>query len=151
MSTTDTPWRDENTLRKYHHKKGLCMAEMGRRLGCNPQTISEWLKRHDIEVRQNSHAPAGKDHHNAKPDIPERDYNGKWGEVCYRFRINNEMYCRRCGEDSLNPSNYHLHHDNESDGRETNAGDVDLDDLTPLCPSCHATVEVNGFEVTKDS
>jgi len=144
--TSEHPWRDESVLRELHHDKELCMAEIGRRLECDPQTVSRWLNRHDIEVRSNSHAAAGEDHHNSK-SAPPRDYNGEWGSVRYRFRQTRDVYCQRCGENNLPDHRYHLHHDNESDGRDTNAGDVNMGDITPLCPSCHTSVEVNGFSL----
>lgn len=39
-----------------------------------------------------------------------------------------------------------LHHD-EEDGREENAANVPDSALVALCPSCHISVEVNGYEL----
>lgn len=145
--TSDHPWRDEDRLREMHHEKEMYIAQMARELGCSPQTVSKWLRRHSIEVVSNSATPAGDDHHASKPDVTPRDYNGQWGTVRKQYREEHEMVCRRCGDDSLRDGNYHLHHVNESEGRETNAGDVDFENLVPLCPPCHQTVEINGFDV----
>lgn len=48
----DNPaYRDPNTLRKLYHDRGLSLAEMGERLGCNRSVIGYWMEKHDIPRR----------------------------------------------------------------------------------------------------
>lgn len=45
-------YRDKETLYRMHHSEQLTMAEMGRRLGCSPDTIRDWMKKYDIPIRK---------------------------------------------------------------------------------------------------
>lgn len=42
-------WRDEETLRYLYLEKSKTMTKIGELLGCDAQTISNWLSRYDIE------------------------------------------------------------------------------------------------------
>lgn len=44
-------WRDEETLRRLYWDEGLSMQQIADKLGCTNQTITYWMKRHDIDRR----------------------------------------------------------------------------------------------------
>ena len=45
----DTPWRDEQPLRKLYIEQGLSQREVAAELGCSRKTIQNWLDRFGIE------------------------------------------------------------------------------------------------------
>lgn len=51
-STSDTPWRDEDTMRQLYVEEGLSTYQIGEELGCSYQTAHDWLERHDVETRE---------------------------------------------------------------------------------------------------
>lgn len=50
--TTETPWRDKETLERLYWDERLTQGEVAKRLGCARRTIAEWMRRHDIETRK---------------------------------------------------------------------------------------------------
>ena len=59
----DAPWRDEEILRELYVERGMTTVEVGNELGCADVTVSNWLKKFDIEV-----APSVAE---ANPDVPD--------------------------------------------------------------------------------
>ena len=49
---TPDPWRDPETLYRLYHGEGLTQKEIGNRLGCTSETISQWMQKHGIPSRQ---------------------------------------------------------------------------------------------------
>lgn len=47
----DRPWTDESVVRELYEDRGLKRNEVAEVLGCSPETISRWFKRHGIESR----------------------------------------------------------------------------------------------------
>lgn len=47
----DAPWRDERVIRELYWGREMSQSEIGEKLGCSPSTVSDWLERHDIPVR----------------------------------------------------------------------------------------------------
>ncbi len=52
----ETPWRNEDTLRKMYCVKEMNMAEIAERWGCSTVTVSNWIEKHGIEKRSLSEA-----------------------------------------------------------------------------------------------
>jgi len=48
---SETPWRDEGTLRRLYHGEGLSQSEIGNRLGCSKTTVLRWMDKHGVEAR----------------------------------------------------------------------------------------------------
>lgn len=49
--STDSPWRDAETLRELYWGEGLSQPEIADRLDCGVSTVTKWMGRNDIEVR----------------------------------------------------------------------------------------------------
>lgn len=53
----DRPYHDDETLRRLYHDKELSQSEIADRFDVKPNTISEWMSRHDITTRPHQDAP----------------------------------------------------------------------------------------------
>lgn len=53
----DTGYRDEDTLERLYHDEGLDQKDIAERFGVKPNTISEWMSRHDITTRPHQSSP----------------------------------------------------------------------------------------------
>jgi len=51
-----TEWRDKSVLKEMYCERKLSCREIGSELGCAARTVSKWLDRHGIKVRQLSEA-----------------------------------------------------------------------------------------------
>jgi transposase-like protein len=54
---SDTPWRDKERLYELYVEQELSTTDVGEELGCSQKTISKWLDRHDIEIRDVGRPP----------------------------------------------------------------------------------------------
>lgn len=46
-----TPWREYDTLYEMYVERGMSLSDVGDELGCSADTVSKWLRHHQITVR----------------------------------------------------------------------------------------------------
>jgi len=150
IESESKPWRNEDTLRHLHHDSEMSMSEMGEELGCTASTVKRWLKRNDIEIRSNAHAPAGEDHPLYQGGKETRKYYGDSKEKMEQRREYDNHTCQGCGktqdqQKDDNGKSLHVHHINEQDDRD-NPGEASISDLITVCPTCHKIAERKGVQ-----
>ena len=108
------PWRDEDTLRELYIEKDLTVHQVGDRLGCSGRTISEWLRRKDIETR--GWSEAARHGLSRKPAQLEtlRDGYEQWAnehnDAKYRCRVHRLLAVSEFGFEAV--ADMHVHHKN---------------------------------------
>ena len=135
-------WQDEGTLRELHHSEELTQKEIADRLGCTPQTVRRWLRRHNIEIRSHTDVLAGDDHPNFKSNEP-RTYPSNWLQLSEKVRERDDYECQRCGMSrqehrEILGRDLEVHHIRPIHGV---GDDADMDNLITLCLHCHRDIE----------
>lgn len=75
----DTPWRNEETLRRLYVDEGMSTNAIGEELGCHGPTVARWLRNHGIEVRDHG------THQDPKhPKLADGDWLSEQYEEKYR-------------------------------------------------------------------
>lgn len=73
----DTPWRNEETLRRLYVSKGMSLEAIGEKLGCHGTTVARWLRNHEIEVRDHGTYQEPKHPKLADGEWLEEQYHGE--------------------------------------------------------------------------
>ena len=74
----DTPWQDEDLLRRLYAEEGRSTYDIAEEFGCSYQTVNNWLEKFDIERRSaNSDKPVHLSTHESgyeqwAHDMPEK-------------------------------------------------------------------------------
>lgn len=111
------PWQDEEILAELYHDKGLCQEEIADELGCHQTTISTWMERYDIQIKD----PRGKGDLSAS-DAPASFYTLKkrygasyefWmdGSTNVRVSVHRLLAVAEYGFDAVTDKD--IHHKNE--------------------------------------
>lgn len=70
----DTPWRNEELLRRMYVEEEMSTIEIADEWGCGTSTVTKWLHKHEIQTRTPSEAaPTGEEHphHDGRKSTPE--------------------------------------------------------------------------------
>jgi 5-methylcytosine-specific restriction endonuclease McrA len=121
----DTPWRNENTLRRVCEESDS-VTEVSNRLDCTRKTVNRWMERHEINIQF------------WKGDGYTSPYPGDWRNIAEKIRDRDGM-CVRCGiEPERTLSVHHIVPVKEfEDPKEAHYPE----NLLSLCRSCHRKVE----------
>lgn len=81
----EKPYKDEDTLRSLYQEQKLSSKGVAERLGCAPNTVLKWLRKHDIEVRSRSESISYSHgyHPNEVPIVMHRRGQVRWN-YCYK-------------------------------------------------------------------
>lgn len=140
------PWQNPFIMKQLHHDKGMAQVAMADKLGCTPQTIRRWLRKHNIEITSNTPHVAGEDHPRHRSDRPP-EYGSDWVKIAETVRERDGYECQRCGrtqEESLERYGRKLdvHHTIPRVTLIECGADFDAPDfLITLCSRCHTKVE----------
>lgn len=122
----DTPWRDEETLRKACRESDS-VTEVSEKLNGERETISRWMDKHEIDIE--FWGDGGK---------YTSPYPGNWRNIAKRARERDEE-CLRCG---INPDRtLSVHHIIPVRAFDDPENAHFLENLITLCRSCHRKVE----------
>ena len=124
-SEEDTPWRNEDTLRRVCEESDS-VTEVSNRLDCTRKTITRWMESHEINIQF------------WKSDGYTSPYPGDWRNIAKNIR-ERDGKCLRCGvTPDRTLSVHHILPVKEfEDPKEAHYPE----NLVSLCRSCHRKVE----------